>query len=107
MGKAYIVAALMLACGAATAGEFDGYCFSPDADGVSHRIENGAWDNMEGGCSMANPVAVTGMNGALYNVTCSGDWGSRETRMFFLKINEGSSAIAADNSGYEMLSPCI
>jgi len=107
MGKAYVVATLMLACGTAAAGEFDGYCFPPDADGVSQRIENDSWTDMEGGCSMADPVVVSGMDAILYNVTCKGDWGSRENRMFFLKIDEGKGAIAADGSGYTVLSPCI
>ena len=54
-----------------------------EVDGATP-IKGDWYGEMESDCTMANPMNVRGLHGALFDVTCKGDWGSQTTRQLFM-----------------------
>lgn len=60
--------------GAATAGEFDGWCLPADeCTGTPMRIEGDTFSTCEARCTLVNPVPVNDMDATLYQVYCEAD----------------------------------
>ena len=64
--------------------EVDPYNCIPNEPNGAILIQGDAYGEIEGWCTMANPVEVRDMNATLFDVTCRGDWGSRTDRQLFM-----------------------
>jgi hypothetical protein len=93
------------------AGEFNGWCFPAASDvcvGEQRPLTGNKFITCESNCTMSNPVNVRDMDAVIYDVTCSGDWGSRSFRMFISRYVSGDDvkAVAVGEHGPDELERC-
>jgi hypothetical protein len=92
MRLAFAFALLVAAAPAFADHHFDGLwkplgdaytCDPQEVDGATP-VRGNWYGETEGECTLANPTAVRGLNATLFDVTCSGDWGSLDRRELFM-----------------------
>lgn len=92
LNTAKLTAAIKLAmlasmfAGQAISQDFNGWCFDGGECTGEVEINGNSFDLCEESCQMRNPVSVTGLSAALYDVECTSDNGGPTTeRKFFLQ----------------------